>query len=132
MPLISICWAHSSLVPNSRNKSKTQELKFLFRCSELVLIYAIFKTWTSNIVEWMSSFILEKLVTFIFLSLIVFIWSFHVYKINIEERTSNTDSCHIRLEPVLFRLTVFLAIIQLYRHPHLSSVFSFGFWLQYP
>ena len=50
---------------------------------------------------------------FFILSLIVFIWSFHVYKINIEERTSNTDSCHIRLELVLFRLTVFLAIIQL-------------------
>ena len=29
MPLISICWTQTSLVPNSRNKLKTQELKFL-------------------------------------------------------------------------------------------------------
>ena len=28
MPFISTCWTQTSLVPNSRNKSKKQELKF--------------------------------------------------------------------------------------------------------
>ena len=61
MPLISICWTQSSLIPNLRKKSKMQEFKLLFWCSEL---------------DW----IMEKLVTDIFTQIVTFLFQLSVWQ----------------------------------------------------
>ena len=64
MSSISICWSLSGLFPNSRNMLMRQELKFLFWCSELVLILKSSTLLAFYRVIWVGNFIRDnKVVT---------------------------------------------------------------------